>query len=51
MNLLEVLALQFLSFAVESLTEVYFSNECDLNMTIEMLTQLGLLCGMLSLSA
>ncbi|RVW52277.1 Polyadenylate-binding protein-interacting protein 7 [Vitis vinifera] len=40
MNPLEFLALQFPGFAAESLTEVYFANECDLNMTIEMLTQL-----------
>ena len=40
MNPLEFLALQFPGFAAESLAEVYFTNECDLNMTIEMLTQL-----------
>ncbi|KAK6119668.1 hypothetical protein DH2020_046585 [Rehmannia glutinosa] len=37
---LEFLASQFPGFAAESLTEVYFANGGDLNLTIEMLTQL-----------
>ncbi|KAF7830402.1 pentatricopeptide repeat-containing protein [Senna tora] len=41
-NPLEFLASQFPGFAAESLTEVYFANGCDLNLTIEMLTQLEL---------
>lgn len=40
MNPLDFLAMQFPGFAAESLAEVYFANECDLNMTVEMLTQL-----------
>lgn len=40
MNPLEFLASQFPGFAAESLAEVYFANGCDLNLTIEMLTQL-----------
>lgn len=40
MNPVEFLASQFPGFAVESLAEVYFANGCDLNLTIEMLTQL-----------
>lgn len=40
MNPLEFLASQFPGFAAESLAEVYFTNGCDLNLTIEMLTQL-----------
>lgn len=39
-NPLEFLASQFPGFAAESLTEVYFANGGDLNLTIEMLTQL-----------
>ncbi|KAG5225420.1 polyadenylate-binding protein-interacting protein [Salix suchowensis] len=41
-NPLELLALQFPGFAAESLVEVYFAHGCDLNLTIEMLTQLEL---------
>ncbi|KAJ6743336.1 POLYADENYLATE-BINDING PROTEIN-INTERACTING PROTEIN 7 [Salix viminalis] len=41
-NPLEFLASQFPGFATESLAEVYFANGCDLNLTIEMLTQLEL---------
>ncbi|KAG8381758.1 hypothetical protein BUALT_Bualt05G0005800 [Buddleja alternifolia] len=41
-NPLEFLALQFPGFAAESLAEVYFANAGDLNLTIEMLTQLEL---------
>ncbi|KAK4401260.1 Polyadenylate-binding protein-interacting protein 7 [Sesamum angolense] len=39
-NPLEFLASQFPGFAAESLAEVYFANGGDLNLTIEMLTQL-----------
>ncbi|CAI0401307.1 unnamed protein product [Linum tenue] len=39
-NPLEFLSSQFAGFAAESLAEVYFANGCDLNLTIEMLTQL-----------
>ncbi|KAJ1430128.1 Smr domain [Sesbania bispinosa] len=39
-NPLEFLASLFPGFASESLAEVYFANGCDLQMTIEMLTQL-----------
>ncbi|KAI3468043.1 hypothetical protein Pfo_024706 [Paulownia fortunei] len=39
---LEFLASQFPGFAADSLTEVYFANGGDLNLTIEMLTQLEL---------
>ncbi|GFP91417.1 polyadenylate-binding protein-interacting protein 7 [Phtheirospermum japonicum] len=39
---LEFLASQFPGFAAESLTEVYFASGGDLNLTIEMLTQLEL---------
>ncbi|KAA8538720.1 hypothetical protein F0562_028299 [Nyssa sinensis] len=42
MNPLEFLASQFPGFAAESLAEVYFANEGDLNLTIDMLTQLEL---------
>ncbi|KAG6625028.1 hypothetical protein I3843_16G064900 [Carya illinoinensis] len=42
MNPVEFLVSQFPGFATESLTEVYFANGCDLNLTIEMLTQLEL---------
>ncbi|CAK9162619.1 unnamed protein product [Ilex paraguariensis] len=42
MNPLEFLASQFPGFAAESLAEVYFANKGDLNLTIEMLTQLEL---------
>ncbi|XVF48779.1 hypothetical protein PTKIN_Ptkin03bG0216300 [Pterospermum kingtungense] len=42
MNPLDFLASQFPGFAAESLAEVYFSNGCDLSLTIEMLTQLEL---------
>uniref|UniRef100_A0A7N0USD2 Smr domain-containing protein n=1 Tax=Kalanchoe fedtschenkoi TaxID=63787 RepID=A0A7N0USD2_KALFE len=41
-NPLEFLAAQFPGFAVESLAEVFYANQCDLNLTIEMLTQLEL---------
>uniref|UniRef100_A0A7N0TLE5 Smr domain-containing protein n=1 Tax=Kalanchoe fedtschenkoi TaxID=63787 RepID=A0A7N0TLE5_KALFE len=41
-NHLEFLAAQFPGFAAESLTEVYYANQYDLNLTIEMLTQLEL---------
>lgn len=40
LNPLEFLAAQFPGFASESLAEVFFANGCDLNLTIEMLTQL-----------
>ncbi|GMI94956.1 CTC-interacting domain 7 [Hibiscus trionum] len=36
------LASQFPGFAAESLTEIYYASGCDLNLTIEMLTQLEL---------
>ncbi|PWA65556.1 hypothetical protein CTI12_AA334920 [Artemisia annua] len=39
---LEFLASQFPGFAAESLAEVFYANGCDLNLTIEMLTQLEL---------
>ncbi|PIN23988.1 hypothetical protein CDL12_03291 [Handroanthus impetiginosus] len=42
MSPLEFLASQFPGFAAESLAEVYFANAGDLNLTIEMLTQLEL---------
>ncbi|KAF5445207.1 hypothetical protein F2P56_034274 [Juglans regia] len=42
MNPVEFLVSQFPGFATESLAEVYFANECDLNLTIEMITQLEL---------
>ncbi|KAJ4950903.1 hypothetical protein NE237_027735 [Protea cynaroides] len=38
----EFLASQFPGFASDSLAEVYYANGCDLNLTIEMLTQLEL---------
>lgn len=41
-NSLEFLASQFPGFAAESLAEVYYANGCDLNLTVEMLTQLEL---------
>ncbi|KAJ8538383.1 hypothetical protein K7X08_014923 [Anisodus acutangulus] len=41
-NPLEFLASQFPGFAAESLAEVYYANGGDLNLTIEMLTQLEL---------
>ncbi|GER32576.1 small MutS related domain-containing family protein [Striga asiatica] len=41
-NPLDLLASQFPGFAAESLAEVYFANAGDLNLTIEMLTQLEL---------
>ncbi|KAJ9550653.1 hypothetical protein OSB04_014698 [Centaurea solstitialis] len=41
-NPLGFLASQFPGFAAESLAEVYYANGCDLNLTIEMLTQLEL---------
>ncbi|CAH1433843.1 unnamed protein product [Lactuca virosa] len=41
-NSLGFLASQFPGFAAESLAEVYYANGCDLNLTIEMLTQLEL---------
>ena len=40
MNPVDFLASQFPGFAAESLAEVYFANGCDLNLTVEMLTQL-----------
>ena len=40
MNAVDFLASQFPGFAAESLAEVYFASGCDLNLTIEMLTQL-----------
>lgn len=39
-NHVEFLALQFPGFSAESLAEVYYANSCDLNLTIEILTQL-----------
>ncbi|KAK8520351.1 hypothetical protein V6N13_031193 [Hibiscus sabdariffa] len=42
MNPVEFLASQFPELAAESLAEVYFANGCDLNLAIEMLTQLEL---------
>ncbi|XP_038993833.1 polyadenylate-binding protein-interacting protein 7-like isoform X2 [Hibiscus syriacus] len=42
MNPAEFLASQFPELATESLAEVYFANGCDLNLTIEILTQLEL---------
>ncbi|GMP83988.1 hypothetical protein CsSME_00037696 [Camellia sinensis var. sinensis] len=48
MNPLEFLASQFPGFAAESLAEVYVTNGGDLNLTIEMLTQLEV-CSTLSL--
>ncbi|XVE70818.1 hypothetical protein DITRI_Ditri10aG0101100 [Diplodiscus trichospermus] len=42
MNPVDFLASQFPGFAAESLAEVYFANACDVNLTIEMLTQLEL---------
>ncbi|KAI3754840.1 hypothetical protein L1987_54631 [Smallanthus sonchifolius] len=41
-NSLEFLASQFPGFAAESLAEIYYANGCDLNLTIEMLTQVEL---------
>uniref|UniRef100_A0A7C9AQ54 Smr domain-containing protein n=2 Tax=Opuntia streptacantha TaxID=393608 RepID=A0A7C9AQ54_OPUST len=41
-NPVDFLASQFPGFAAESLAEVYFASGCDLNLTIEMLTQLEL---------
>ncbi|KAF8401111.1 hypothetical protein HHK36_014415 [Tetracentron sinense] len=41
-NPVELLASQFPGFAAESLAEVYYANGCDMNLTIEMLTQLEL---------
>ncbi|PWA54144.1 CTC-interacting domain 7 [Artemisia annua] len=41
-NPIEFLASQFAGFAAESLADVYFANGGDLNLTIEMLTQLEL---------
>ncbi|KAJ0987495.1 hypothetical protein J5N97_005851 [Dioscorea zingiberensis] len=41
-NPVDFLASQFPGFAAESLAEVYYANGCDLNLTIEMLTQLEL---------
>lgn len=46
-NPIEFLASQFPGFAAESLADVYFANGCDLNLTIEMLTQLEV-CSMFS---
>ncbi|XP_023536132.1 pentatricopeptide repeat-containing protein At4g33170 [Cucurbita pepo subsp. pepo] len=42
LNPVDFLALQFPGFAAESLAEVYFANGGDLNLTVEMLTQLEL---------
>ncbi|KAK8550380.1 hypothetical protein V6N13_118899 [Hibiscus sabdariffa] len=42
MSHVEFLASQFPGFAAKSLAEVYFANGCDINLTIEMLTQLEL---------
>ncbi|XWS26496.1 hypothetical protein CRYUN_Cryun26dG0036800 [Craigia yunnanensis] len=42
MNPVDFLASQFPGFAAESLAKVYFASGCDLNLTIEMLTQLEL---------
>ncbi|TYJ24643.1 hypothetical protein E1A91_A08G275200v1 [Gossypium mustelinum] len=39
MNPVDFLVAQFPGFATESLAEAYFANSCDLNRTIEMLTQ------------
>lgn len=39
-NALEFLASNFPGFAADSLTEVYYASGCDLNLTVEMLTQL-----------
>ncbi|XP_020574847.1 polyadenylate-binding protein-interacting protein 7 [Phalaenopsis equestris] len=41
-NHVEFLALQFPGFSAGSLAEVYYANNCDLNLTIEILTQLEL---------
>ncbi|EFH57031.1 hypothetical protein ARALYDRAFT_481487 [Arabidopsis lyrata subsp. lyrata] len=41
-NPVDFLASQFPGFATESLAEVYFANGCDLQLTVEMLTQLEL---------
>ncbi|KAH7656501.1 putative MutS-related protein involved in mismatch repair protein [Dioscorea alata] len=41
-NPVDFLASQFPGFAAESLAEVYYANGCDLNLTIEILTQLEL---------
>ncbi|PIA43127.1 hypothetical protein AQUCO_02000514v1 [Aquilegia coerulea] len=41
-NPVDFLASQFPGFAAESLAEVFYANGCDLNLTIEMLTQLEL---------
>lgn len=49
MNPVEFLASQFPGFAAESLAEVYFANGCDLNLTIEMLTQLEVLSVLINL--
>ncbi|RWW54865.1 hypothetical protein BHE74_00038532 [Ensete ventricosum] len=37
---IEYLSSQFPGFAVQSLSDVYYANGCDLNLTIEILTQL-----------
>ncbi|KAL8139215.1 hypothetical protein V2J09_005236 [Rumex salicifolius] len=41
-NPLDYLTLQFPGFAAQSLADVYFANDCDLQMTIEILSQLEL---------
>ncbi|WOL01058.1 polyadenylate-binding protein-interacting protein 7-like isoform X1 [Canna indica] len=41
-NPIEFLSSQFPGFAAQSLADVYYGNECDLNLTIEILTQLEL---------
>lgn len=43
-NPVEFLATQFPGFAAESLAEVYYASRCDLNLTIDMLIQLEVLC-------
>lgn len=40
MNHVDFLASQFPSYSVESLAELYFANKYDLNLTVEILTQL-----------
>ncbi|THU45866.1 hypothetical protein C4D60_Mb02t22490 [Musa balbisiana] len=39
---IEYLSSQFPGFAVQSLSDVYYANGCDLNLTVEILTQLEL---------
>lgn len=40
----QVLAAEFPGFPAEGLAEIYFSNGCDLALTMEMLTQLEVGC-------